>query len=167
MSAQFVRQHAVKRRACTPQRLILALAASCALLLAGCATVDINQSVARTNQEARDFTTGKLNLAQSDTQRATLQSSANTLLAKPLAQDDAVHLALFNSPAMQAMLAQSWAEAASAAQVGRLPNPILTLERLRLPLEIDIGRMLAFGLLDVLTLPQRFRTANARVEQVQ
>ena len=167
MSAQFVRQHAVKRRACTPQRLILALAASGTLLLAGCATVDINQSVVRTNQELRDFTGGKLNLAQSDAQRATLQSSANALLAKPLAQDDAVHLALINSPAMQAMLAQSWAEAASAAQAGRLPNPILTLERLRLPLEIDIGRMLAFGLLDVLTLPQRFRTANARVEQVQ
>jgi len=65
------------------------------------------------------------------------------------------------------MLAQSWADAASAAQFGRLPNPVLTLERLRLPLETDIGRMLAFGLLDVLTLPQRNRSANARLEQVQ
>ncbi len=160
-------QHDFQPCALRPRRLILVLAATGVLLLSGCATVDINQSVARANQDARDFTGGKLNLAQSEADRVASQNSANVLLAKPLAQDDAVYLALINNPAMQALLAQSWAEAASAAQAGRLPNPILTLERLRLPLETDIGRMLAFGLLDVLTLPQRFRTANARIEQVQ
>ena len=147
--------------------LVFTLTAAGILLLTGCATVNINQSIARVNQEARDFTSGNLNLAQSDAQRAGGQNSANALLAKPLAQDAAVHLALINSPAMQAMLAQSWAEAASAAQAGRLPNPLLTLERVRTPMETEIGRMLAFGLLDVLTLPQRYRTANARIEQVQ
>ena len=150
-----------------PKRIVVTLAAAGALLLAGCATVDINQSVARTNQEARDLTGGKLSFARSDAERAALQNSANALLTKPLTQDDAVHLALINSPAMQALLAQSWAEAAGAAQIGRLPNPVLTLERLRTPTETDIGRMLAFGLLDVLTLPQRFRMANAKAEQVQ
>lgn len=167
MSGKRVHQQAVSRNAFAPQRLTLTLAAAGALLLVGCATVDINQSVARTNQELRDFTDGKLNLMQTDEHRAALQNTAKTLLAKPLAQDDAVHLALINSPSMQAMLALSWAEAAAAAQTGRLPNPILTLERLRLPLDIDIGRMLAFGLLDVLTLPQRLRMANARGAQVQ
>ena len=150
-----------------PKRIVVTLAAAGALLLAGCATVDINQSVARTNQEAGDLTGGKLSFARSDAERAALQNSANALLTKPLTQDDAVHLALINSPAMQALLAQSWAEAAGAAQIGRLPNPVLTLERLRTPTETDIGRMLAFGLLDVLTLPQRFRMANAKAEQVQ
>lgn len=167
MTAQFALRHGHQGEVGKPKRLVLTLTVAGILLLAGCATVDINQSVARTNQEARDFTSGKLNLAQSDAHRAALQSSANALLSKPLTQDDAVHLALINSPAMQAMLAQSWADAANAAQLGRLPNPVLTLERLRLPLETDIGRMLAFGLLDVLTLPQRYRTASARVEQAQ
>ena len=137
------------------------------LLLTGCATVDINQSIARVNLDAGSVTAGKLSLAQSEADRVASQSSANALLAKPLTQDAAVHLALINSPAMQAMLAQSWADAASAAQTGRLPNPVLTLERVRTPSETEIGRMLAFGLLDVLTLPQRYRTANARVEQAQ
>ena len=150
-----------------PRYWLSALAVVGVLFLAGCATVDIKQSVARANQEAPDFTGGKLNLAQSDADRTVSQNSANTLLAKPLGQDDAVHLALINSPAMQAMLAQSWAESANAAQAGRLANPVLTLERLRLPLETEIGRMLAFGLLDVLTLPQRNRSANARIEQAQ
>ena len=159
--------HGLSRGGFKPKQLIIALTAVGMLLLAGCATVDINQSVARTNQEAGDLTGGKLSFAQSDADRAKLQDSANAVLAKPLTQDDAVHLALINSPAMQALLAQSWADAAGASQIGRLPNPILTLERLRTPSEIDIGRMLAFGLLDVLTLPQRFRMANAKAEQVQ
>ena len=150
-----------------PKRIVVTLAAAGALLLAGCATVDINQSVARTNQEARDLTGGKLSFARSDAERAALQNSANALLTKPLTQDDAVHLALINSPAMQAILAQSWADAAIALQAGRLPNPVLTLDRLRTPTETEIGRMLAFGLLDLLTLPQRHRTANVRVAQVQ
>lgn len=150
-----------------PMRFALTLVAAVVLLVAGCATVDIKQSVERTNQDARDFTGGKLNLAQSDADRAALQISASALLAMPLTQEGAVHLALINSPAMQAILAQSWTDAATAAQMGRLPNPVLTLERLRLPLETEIGRMLAFGVLDVLTLPQRFRTANAKVEQTQ
>ena len=143
------------------------VAACGVLLLAGCATVDVNQSVARANQEALDFTGGKLTLAQSEADRSALQKTTSGLLAKPLSQDDAVHLALINSPAMQALLAQSWADAATAAQSGRLPNPILTLERIRWPNETEIGRMLAFGLLDVLTLPQRVRTARSRIEQTQ
>ncbi|MEQ1597172.1 MAG: TolC family protein [Casimicrobium sp.] len=137
------------------------------LILAGCASVDIKQSIARANQDAVNLTDGRLTLVQTDRERGELQSAATAILSKPLSADDAVRLALINSPAMQAMLAQSWADAASAAQFGRLPNPVLTLERLRLPLETDIGRMLAFGLLDVLTLPQRNRSANARLEQVQ
>lgn len=167
MTAPIALGHGYEGEAGKPKRLLLGLTAVGILLLAGCATVDINQSVARSNQEARDFTSGKLNLAQSDAHRVASQNSAEALLAKPLTQDDAVHLALINSPSMQAMLAQSWAEAASAAQSGRMPNPVLTLERLRTPTETEIGRMLAFGLLDVLTLPQRNRAANARIEQVQ
>ena len=147
---------------CNAQCVALTIGVIGALLLTGCATVDINQSIARVNLDAGSVTGGKLSLAQSEADRVASQSSANALLAKPLTQGDAVHLALINSPAMQAMLAQSWADAASAAQAGRLPNPILTLERVRTPSETEIGRMLAFGLLDVFTLPQRYRTANAR-----
>jgi outer membrane protein TolC len=38
---------------------------------------------------------------------------------------------------------------------------------LRAPIEIEVNRMLAFGLLDVLTLPQRQRVAQGRVQQVE
>lgn len=153
MTTQLAYEDGIRGGVFKPRSLLMALAAAGILLLAGCATVDIKQSVARTNLEARDLTGGKLSFAQSDAERAELQNSANAPLTKPLARDDAVHLALINSPAMQAILAQSWAEAAVALQAGRLPNPVLTLERFRTPSETEIGRMLAFGLLDLLTLP--------------
>ena len=142
-------------------------AAMLAVLMAGCATVDINQSLGRTNTEVAAFTQGNLTLAQSDNQRRALQSTADEMLAKPLSQDDAVRLALVNSPSMQALLAQHWADAADAAQSGRIANPILTLERLSSPAEVEVARMLAFGLLDLLALPQRQRVAQGRVEQTQ
>ena len=142
-------------------------AATLAMTLAGCATVDINQSLGRANADTALFTQGKLALSQSDTERDASKRAADELLGKPLSQEDAVRLALINSPSMQALLAQHWADSADAAQSGRINNPLLTLERLRSPAEIEISRMLAVGLLDLLTLPQRNRIAQSRVEQTQ
>ena len=150
-----------------PPKLLPLTAAIGVLLLAGCATVDVNQSIARANSDASTFTKGGLSLAQSDEQRRSMRDAAQALLSNPLSQEDAVRLALVNSPSMQALLAQNWADAADAAQSGRINNPILTLERLRSPIEIEVSRMLAFGLLDLLTLPQRQRVAQGRVEQTQ
>lgn len=138
-----------------------------AVTLAGCATVDVNQSLARANADVASFTKGDLSLARTDGQRAAFLVASDELLAKPLGQDDAVRLALVNSPSMQALLAQHWADSAEAAQSGRINNPMLTLERLRSPAEIELSRMLAFGLLDLITLPQRQRVAESRVEQAQ
>lgn len=150
-----------------PNRLVLALVATGTLILTGCATVDINQSIARANQDAASLISGKLALAQSDRDRTDMQTAAAGILAKPLNADDAVRLALINSPAMQALLAQSWADSASAAQSGRLPNPLLTLDWIRSPGTVDVGRMLGVGLLDILTLPRRNRIAQTRLEQGQ
>ncbi len=143
------------------------VAALLTVTLASCATVDINQSLARANVDAASFTQGNLSLAQNESERAATQVAADELLGKPLSQDDAVRLALVYSPSTQALLAQHWADSADAAQSGRINNPILTLERLRSPAEIELSRMLAFGLLDLLTLPQRQRVAASRIEQAQ
>lgn len=148
-------------------RAALCCAAAGALLLAGCATVDINQSIARVNQDTGSVTGGKLALARTDRERDDLQSAATAILANPLSADQAVQLALVNSPSMQALLAQSWADGAIAAQSGRLPNPLLTLDWLRSPSSIELGRMLGVGVIDILTLPQRNRKATSRLEQGQ
>ncbi len=78
-----------------------------------------------------------------------------------------MHLALANSPSLQALLAQSWADAGMAAQSGRIANPIFAFERMRLGDELELGRLLSVGLLDLLTLPKRYATAQLRMQVAQ
>ena len=147
-------------------RPALALALACAALLAtGCASVDFPRTIEQTNELAGDFTGGKLSLALTDEQRAALAREADALLRQPLGRDQAVQLALVNSPALQALLAGRWAESATAAQSGRLPNPVFAFERLRTGDELELSRLLSFGLLDLLTLPQRHGIAQRRIEE--
>jgi outer membrane protein TolC len=96
-----------------------------------------------------------------------MQAKANDLLKQPLSQADAVQVALMNSPALQALLAQNLADASQAAQSGRIANPLLSLERMRLGSELELGRLLSFGLLDLLTLPQRKAIAEQRIASSQ
>lgn len=136
-------------------------------LLAGCASVEFEKSLSDTNKLAAEFTQGQLSLAQTKEQRDMLANIAAELLHKPIAQDDAVKLALANSPAFQAVLAQNWANAANAAQGGRIANPVLKLERMIEGDEVELSQVLSFGLLDVLTLPQRYRVAQRQIAQAQ
>jgi outer membrane protein TolC len=152
--------------ACLPkQPVVVVLLMS--LCLCGCARVNFDASLAKTNHAAAAFTDGKLALAQTAEQRAFMAQTAATLLAQPLRQQEAVHLALVNSPAIQAMLAQHWSDAARAAQSGRIANPFLVFERTSLADEFEYERLLAFGLLDVLTLPLRAAAAQRRIVQSQ
>lgn len=152
--------------ACVP-KLPFVAAVLLSLSLAACARVNIDDSLTKTNQATAEFTGGKLSLAQTAEQRAFMTQTAATLLAQPLSQQDAVHLALVNSPAIQAMLAQHWSDAARAAQSGRIANPLLVFERTSLASEVEYARLLAFGLVDVLTLPLRYASAQRRIEQSQ
>ncbi len=146
-------------------KLVIAVAA--VAVLSGCASVNLEQNLSSANAAASSFTDGQLTLARDQSERDTLRQRASDLLSKPLSQKDAVQLALVNSPSMQALVAQNWADASTAAQSGRIANPILSLERARLGSETEIGRLLSFGLLDLLTLPTRKGIAERRIEQTQ
>ncbi len=136
-------------------------------VLSACATVDFDGSLVRTNLDAAGFTQGNLQLAQTKAQREKLEQAAGEILKKPLSQEEAVRLALVNSPELQAMLAQNWADAASAAQTGRIVNPVFTFERLVSAHELEIGRLLTVALLDLLTYPQRYQIAQQQIELSQ
>ena len=138
-----------------------------ALVLSGCAGLDFEATLARTNQDTASFTDGAVALAQTPAQASERALQTTRLLAQPLQQSDAVQLALVNSPALQALLAQRWADAAALAQTGRIANPVLSLEQARLGDELEIGRRLSFGLLELLTLPQRQARAARALEAAQ
>jgi len=56
-----------------------------------------------------------LALMRSEAQKAAMERTTAELMAQPLTRDNAVRLALVNSPALQALLAQHAADAAQAA----------------------------------------------------
>ncbi len=148
-------------------RFKLAALAAAVLALAGCASVNVDQAVSAANQTAAAFTGGKLALNRSAEQTAARSQLAAELLSKPLTSDAAVQLALANSPAVQSMLAQSWADMSAANQAGRIANPIFAFERFTFKDELELGRLLSFGLLDLLTLPRRQAIAQSRMAQSQ
>ena len=144
-----------------------ALSALGLAVLTGCASVSWDQNINRVNDEAGSFTEGKLALARTQVEHDQRAQAAQALLAQPLGQKETVQLALVNSPSLQALLAQGWAESADAAQVCWIVNPIFSFERMTAGTELDLGRALSFGLLDLLTLPSRYSVATRRIEQSQ
>ncbi len=145
----------------------LGAVAAATLILAGCASVNFDQAVQDTNDSNGSFTQGKLELSRSTQQQQARSKLSGELLAKPLSQDDAVQLALANSPAVQTLLAQSWADLSTANQTGRIANPVFTFERMRFGSELELGRLLSFGLLDLLTLPRRMEISRGQTAQAK
>lgn len=145
----------------------LSALATAGLVLAGCASVNVDQVVRDTNDTTNTFTQGNLELSRTEQQGQARARLSSELLAKPLTMDDAVQLALSNSPAVQTLLAQSWADMAQANQAGRIANPLFTFERMRFGDELELGRLLSFGLLDLLTLPRRQEISRSQVAQAK
>ena len=152
----------MNRRVCSAIVVPLMLA-----YLAGCASVDTSKVLMQTQQDLAHFTATPLQISFTPEQAAQRSAAAQHLLEQPLQQADAVGLAWLNSPALQALLARALADAAQAAQQGRIANPRLGLEWSSLLDETEIARRISFGLLDVLTLPQRQDMAARAVQQVQ
>lgn len=151
----------------TPHLLKKTAVSLAVLVLAGCASVNINESVDQTNQELNGFTNGNLSLVQTDEQRQAMASKASEILKEPLSQPAAVELMLTHSPQFQTVLAENWAQAAQAAQSGRIHNPVFAFERLRIKDELELGRLLSFGLLDLLSLPARQGIARTQLDRAQ
>ena len=137
------------------------------LVLTGCASANIDQSLQATNRAAVAFTGGQAQLARTGDTRAANQKQVAEILKQPLTQTAAVQLALLNSPALQALLAERWGDLAAAAQSGRIANPVFSFERLKLLDGLELSRTLSFGLLDLLTLPQRSAVAESRMQQAE
>ena len=101
----------------------LSAVATVAVVLAGCASVNIDQTLADTNGANKPFTQGKLELSRTEQQQQARSKLSNDLLAKQLSMEDAVQLALTNSPAVQTLLAQSWSDMTKANQAGTHCKP--------------------------------------------
>jgi outer membrane protein TolC len=148
------------------RRRALRLVPLAALALAACAPLQTRQTLQTADALTRQHTGVELQLQRDDAARAQAQAQIDALLARPLAADDAVRVAVLGSPALQALLAQAQADSAASTQSARLSNPAFGLERL-LGGGIEITRSLSVGLLDLLTQPVRARIDAARQQQLR
>jgi outer membrane protein TolC len=142
-----------------------------ALALAGCATTAIDENYSSTQAVMRERLGSELKWLTTEAARQEAQAEVDRLLQQPLAADDAVRIALAHSPAVQAMLFESAAASAGAAQAARLPNPVFTFERLVRneggERDLDIGRMLSVSVVDLLLLPARLRIGDHQQQQLR
>ncbi len=76
----------------------------------------------------------------------------------------AVRIALLNSQSLQASLATLEISEAERVQAGLLPNPLLSVGRLREGEVVEIERLISFNVLNLLTLPWRSKYAAQRTE---
>lgn len=129
-------------------------------LLSACVGLNPQADTQHLNQQYPQFTQGLWAGANSAMAPAELDEA----LSSELSQAAAVAVALRHSPVMKALIAEQTARTATLVQQGRLPNPVLSLERLVTGPEVDIGRLLTIGLVDVLTLPWRQAAAGRALE---
>lgn len=138
-----------------------------ATLLAGCASVspDGLRSDVASLTAGRTAGVAQAALPATDpSARARAQQSIDGWLAQPLTQDAAVRIALLNNPGLQARLAALGVADAERVQAISLPNPHLTLGRFTNSQEREIERTLAFGLMDLITLPWRTQREAERLQ---
>jgi outer membrane protein TolC len=142
-----------------------------ATALAGCASLEVDRTVADAGALAREAAGDSPRLLRSEGDRREARASVDRLLATPLGIDDAVHIAVVHGASLQASLFDGAARSAAATQSARLPNPVFTFERLlrrdEHGTEKDIGRMLGFSVFELLLLPARLRAADFQQQQLR
>ena len=135
--------------------------------LSACVSYDAKKQIQSASKDTSAFTGDQLALATTPAQQQQRQALTQRLLSAPLGQKEAVDVFLVNSPALQTLLAQHWAQSASVAQAGRISNPTLAIERIVSGNESEWSGLLSVGLLDILTLPQRANLAKRQLVENQ
>lgn len=102
-----------------------------------------------------------------DASRRQSQTRIDTLLAQPLAADDAVQIALLNNPGLQATFYRLGIAEADWVQAQTLPNPGLSVGRLTRGSEVEWDSALHLFLLQVLTMPMRSQIEQRLFEKTR
>src|SRR3984957_8592654 len=138
-----------------------------ALSLAGCATFSRDggfSDVAHTAQATLDK---EVRWLRPPEERAKAQAQVAALMQRPLSVDEAVQIALFNNPALQAAFQELGISEAELVQSGRLPNPRLTLRHASAAGVYDIEETASISVLSILTAPYAHAIEKRRFAAAQ
>jgi outer membrane protein, multidrug efflux system len=142
------------------------LALSCAALLAGCASLSPDGGAAgiaeQSSPSLKAFGVNDAKLATEPTEQTLV--AVNAMLAKPLSMDDAVRIALLNSPAMASSMAQLRISEADRVQAATLPNPHFSFMRAVEGDKVMIERAIGLNIMGILALPWRSQWQGQQLE---
>jgi outer membrane protein TolC len=139
------------------------LALLAALALAGCTTFSDNGGFGEVSQIAKDRLGKEVLWQRTDEDAARAADDVKRLLAKELSADDAVQIALFNNPGLQASYAELGIAEADLVQAGRIGNPRFAYLRTTHGDERKIEWALTFPIIDLLTIPLRTNIADRQL----
>ncbi len=133
-----------------------------ALLLTGCATLAPEQNLADLQQLTEGRTAGvPVTLRRDDPDNT---AAVAELLKQPLSAENAVRIALLNSPTLQQALLTLDLSDALRVQAGRAPNPHFSIAELAEGEKREIERALRFDLVGLLFLPWKSQWQNRQHE---
>lgn len=135
--------------------------------MSGCATFSKDGGFDPVADQAQSRLGKQVRWPRSGAERAKSAEQVAALLTHPLSADDAVQIALLNSPALQASFEELAISEADLVQSGRVPNPRFTLRHASAGGLYDIEETLTFNVLSLLTAPYAHATEKRRFAQVQ
>ena len=119
----------------------------------------------KSNAEVSQFPRGHADILKWEKAQGGGATSATPVATGPAMDvDSAVRIAVMNNPALDAAMAALSISDAERRQASQLPNPLLTLSRVREGQALAIERMLSFNVLQLITLPWRSKIAGQRQE---
>jgi outer membrane protein TolC len=135
--------------------------------VSGCATFSKDGGFTSVADATRSQLGKDVRWPRSAAERTKSAEQIAALMAHPLSVDDAVQIALLNSPALQASFEELGISEADLVQSGRLPNPRFTLRHASADGLYDVEESLTFNVLALVTAPYVHATEKRRFAQVQ
>ena len=126
------------------------------LVLSACASLSTDGGLPAVQQAVGSRVDAPLSLVSNEAGRDAARSAIRVRLATPLAQADAVAIAIANNPGLQAAYAELRISEAEVVQATRLRNPGITFGRFRRGEEREIERKVTLDVVGLLTMPWRY-----------
>jgi outer membrane protein TolC len=149
-----------------------AIALATALALVGCADFSADGGLAPVRQAAQTHLGKDVIWARTEEDRTALSTRVAQLLKSPrLSLDEAVQIALFNNPGLQAAYHELGISEAQLVRAAQLPNPHLAMLRASAPIDglrqYKIEQILTFNPFALVTMAYARRIEAHRFEQTQ
>lgn len=139
-----------------------------AATLGGCASFSEDGGFGLARQTAKDRLGKDAAWIKTEADADSVKAKVQALLANPLSADDAVQIALYNNPSLQATYAELGISESDLVASGRIDNPRYSFMRaIDRNGETKIESLLSFGVMSLITLPLRMQAAGRRFESTR